>query len=346
MALGIGMRATLLDVAREAGVSLATVDRVLNARPGVRAPTQARVKAAIDKLGYRPDPIASRLAHAETFRFCFVLPRPETAFMAALTRAVEDMAGWLAGQRAFIDIVHVDVFDAEALATVLEGIGDGYRGVAVVALDHPRVRAALDELAERGIAVATLVSDVPTSRRGWFVGIDNTAAGRTAATLMGRFAGEREGPIGVIAGSLGLRDHAERLFGFSQVIGGEYPRLRLLPVREGRDRHDNTLAIAGELLAEHADLVGIYNIGAGNRAIAEALEAVGRTRTLMLIGHDLTVHTRRLLVRGVMDAIINQDPGHQSRSAARLLLSHCTGEPVVSAQERIRIDIFLRDNLP
>ena len=44
--------------------------------------------------------------------------------------------------------------------------------------------------------------------------------------------------------------------------------------------------------------------------------------------------------------IINQDPGHEARSAARVLLAHCLAEPVMADQERIRIDIFVRDNLP
>jgi LacI family transcriptional regulator len=64
------------------------------------------------------------------------------------------------------------------------------------------------------------------------------------------------------------------------------------------------------------------------------------------ITHELTQYTRRFLVRGTLDAIINQDPGHEARSAARVLLAHCSGEPISPDQERIRIDIFLRDNLP
>lgn len=341
-----GLRMTLVDVAREARVSLATVDRVLNGRPGVREPTVGRVKAAIEKLGYRPDPIASRLAHGGSFRFCFILPTGTNTFMTNLGEAVTEAASLVAGQRAFIDIRHIDVFDPEALATALEAIESHYHGVSVVALDHPRVRAAIDDLVARGVAVATLVSDVPTSRRQWYVGIDNSAAGRTAGTLMGRFSGSRAGPVGVIAGSLSLRDHVERQFGFGQIIGDEYPRLRILPIRVGRDDRERTRVAARAILAENPDLVGIYNIGAGNQGIADALEEAGRTRDVVLIGHDLTVHTRRLLLIGVMDAIINQDPGHQARSAARLLLAHCTGEPIVAAQERIRIDIFLRDNLP
>ena len=72
----------------------------------------------------------------------------------------------------------------------------------------------------------------------------------------------------------------------------------------------------------------------------------GRARDIVWIAHELTPHTRRFLLRGTIDAIISQDPGHEARSAARVLLAHCCGEPIMPDQERIRIDIFLRDNLP
>ena len=98
------------------------------------------------------------------------------------------------------------------------------------------VRAAIDDLAASGMFVVTLVSDVPGSRRHHYVGIDNVAAGRTAASLIGRLALSRTGKIGVIAGSQLLRDHAERIFGFQQLIGLEYPHLTLLSVVEGSDK--------------------------------------------------------------------------------------------------------------
>ena len=124
-----------------------------------------------------------------------------------------------------------------------------YHGVATVALDHPMVRAAIDELANLGIPVVTLVSDAPRSRRLHYVGIDNPAAGRTAATLMGRFLRGRRGTIGVIAGSLVLHDHAERQFGFLQILSSEYPDLAPLSAVEGRDDNERTRAAAASLLA-------------------------------------------------------------------------------------------------
>ena len=238
------------------------------------------------------------------------------------------------------------MFDPDVLAGALEQLSPAYHGVAVVALDHPRVRAAIDDLVARDVAVVTLVSDAPSSRRLHYVGIDNPAAGRTAATLMGRFLAGRKGTVGVIAGSLSLRDHAERQFGFHQILSSEYPDLPALPALEGRDDSERTRELTAELLERHPDLRGIYIAGAGNRGIAAALEASGRARDIVWIAHELTQHTRRFLLHGTIDAIINQDPGHEARSAARILLAHCWGEPIVPDQERIRIDIFLRDNLP
>src|ERR687887_2451331 len=260
------------------------------AHPPVRAKTVARVEAAVAKLGYRADVAAARLARGQTFRFAFVLPTGSNSFMTNLTEQVQRTAGWLAGQRGFIDILHVDVFDPDVLAGALENLSPAYQGVAVVALDHPRVRDAIDELAARGVAVVTLVSDAPSSRRLHYVGIDNPAAGRTAATLMGRFLRGRRGSVGVIAGSLVLRDHAERQFGFHQILSSEYPDLLPLAAAEGRDDNERTRVLAADLLSRQPDLVGLYSVGAGNRGIAAALEASGRAQDVIWIAHELTVH--------------------------------------------------------
>ena len=80
--------------------------------------------------------------------------------------------------------------------------------------------------------------------------------------------------------------------------------------------------------------------------VVEPAVRTGRGEEVVFLAHDLTPFTRKHLVRGTIDAVINQDPGHQARSAARVLLSACEGTPIVADQERIRIDVFLRDNIP
>lgn len=337
-------RLTLEDVAKEAGVSLATADRVVNRREGVRSKTVQRVEQAIAKLGYRTNFAAARLARNRSHRFAFLLPSTANPFMEQLEGQVNATADWLEGQQAFIDVMHVDVFDPDALAAELRVLPPVYDGVALVALDHPTVRAAIDELATRAIHVVTLVSDVPSSRRTRYVGIDNPAAGRTAASLMGRFLNRRAGKVAVIVGSMALRDHAERHFGFLQVATGEFGQLDILPVFEGRDDAARNRSIVSQLIQNQPNLVGIYNAGAGNEGIASALEQ--GAHKVVWVAHELTPDSRRCLINGTLDAVINQDPGHEARSAARVLLAQCEGTPLLPDQERIRIEIFLRDNLP
>ncbi len=336
----------LADVAREAGVSTATVDRVLHGRAGVRARTVERVSAVVRRLDYRPDPAATRLARARHLSICFVLPGGGHSFVTLLAEQVRHLGHWLSEQRASAHIENVDTFAPEAVARCLAGLHGRHDAVVVMALDHPQVRAAIDDLVAAGSVVVTLVSDVPASRRSHYVGIDNVAAGRTAASLLGRFVGEREARVGVVLGSHALRDHAERLFGFQQVMASEFAHLRLLAPIEGHDDSAQTQPLAARLLKRERELAAIYSIGAGNRGIDAALQASGRGREIVWVCHELTAHTRRALLDGVADAVINQDAGHEIRSAVRVALAQLGGERVVAAQERIRIDIFVKDNLP
>ncbi|CAL76187.1 putative transcriptional regulatory protein, LacI family [Bradyrhizobium sp. ORS 278] len=337
---------TLRDIARQAGVSLATVDRVLHNRPGVRPDTVRRVKDAMARSAFQPHAAASELARARSRRFAFVMPAGVNPFMQQIQAHLGELAAWMAARRLMTDVVTTDVFDPAVLAGKLEDLVGRVDGVAVVALDHPSVRAAINDLVEAGAKVVTLVSDVPSSRRHHYVGIDNIAAGRTAGALVGRFAGGKPGRVAIMAGSQGLRDHAERIFGFSQVLAAEFRHLEILPVAEGHDADDRSEQLMRALLAETSDIVALYNVGAGTAGVAQALTESGRAGDIVFVGHDVTALTRKLLLSGVMAAAISQNPGHEARSAVRVLLALARGEPILSEQEAIRIDIVMRDNLP
>jgi len=337
---------TLEDIAREAGVSVATVDRVLHGRSGVRPDTARRVRDAVARYDFRPSRAGAELARAKSIRFALIAPTGDNIFMQMIRDQVDELSGWLASRRASVETILTDVFNPPVLSETLESLMGRVDGVAVVALDHQSVRAAIDDLVAGGMFVVTLVSDVPGSRRHHYVGIDNVAAGRTAASLIGRLSHERAGKIGVVAGSQLLRDHAERIFGFQQVIGLEYPNLTLLGPVEGGDQDGLNEGLMARLLAEHPDLIGVYNVGAGTPGVAKAISDAGRERQIVFIAHDLTSFTRRGLLRGVIDAVVHQDPGREARSAMRVLLGLIRREPVLTEQEKIPIEIIMRDNLP
>jgi LacI family transcriptional regulator len=341
-------RSNLVDVAKAAGVSVATVDRVLNGRPGVRPATAERVHEAVRQLDYRPDPAAARLARARPWTLRYVLPAGTNTFMRKLAATIDEFQPWLREQRAAASVDLVDVFSAPKLAEHLLNLRGRADAVVVVALDQPEVRHAIDSLVEAGTVVITLVSDAPGSRRQHHVGIDNVAAGRTAASLVGRFLGrppERPGPVGIVLGSRALRDHAERLFGFRQVMDAEYPAWPLLEAIEGFDSSERIRALVTELLHREARLSALYSIGAGNRGIHDALRASGRAKDIVWVCHELTPQAREALLSGVADAAISQNIGHEFRSSSRLALACLTGDRVIESQERIRIEVSLRDNL-
>ena len=98
---------TVRDIAREAGVSLASVDRVLNERPGVRESTVTKVKDAVEKLGYVRDTNAANLARQRQYRFAFVLPQGPSQFTDTLRSALNETASSQLGDRVLVKITNV-----------------------------------------------------------------------------------------------------------------------------------------------------------------------------------------------------------------------------------------------
>lgn len=340
-------KTTIHDVAARAGVSLATVDRVLNRRPGVRPQTIAKVEEAARELNYKPDPYAASLAKKRSDRFLFLLPEGRNPFMQQLAREATETADRVLMDRVRLSVRHVDTFDKAAIAAALSRVNAGdFEGVAVVAQDAPVVRAAIDALANRGVQVVTLISDVATAGRGHFVGIDNVAAGRVAGRLIGRFLPRKPGKVALVCGAMALSDHAQRVEGCRAVLAADYRHLEVLPVREGRDDDVLTRETAMDLLKRYPDLVGLYNVGSGTRGLIAALEAQATPGKPVTIAHELTPHARQALDAGVLDALICQDPGHEIRSAVRVLKALVDKAAIVEGQERIRIEIYIRENLP
>jgi LacI family transcriptional regulator len=341
------MKPTVHDIASRAGVSLATVDRVLNRRPGVSARTREKVDQAVIDLGFVRDVAAANLAKGRIYPLTFIVPSNDNSFMRGLRLALDEARERAGVDRIAIRLVDVPAFDAEALARALrDAAAEQPAGIAFVAVDAPEVAAAAAEIVSAGIPLVTLVSDLSGAERDHYAGIDNAAAGRTAASLLGRFAGGRQGKVCVLAGSMLVRDHRERWEAFASVMAQDFAGLGLLPVVEGRDDPTVVERLVSQLFSARDDIVALYSLGAGNRGLVRALEHLPTPQRPVVIAHELTETTRRALQSGLIDAVLNQDAGHEVRSAIRVLKAKADGMPVVAAQERIRIDIFLKDNLP
>ena len=85
-------RVTMADVAREAGVSMMTVSRVVNNKEGVSASTRQHVQAVIDRLGYRPSDIARGLVTKRTGTLGLIMPDISNPFFSEVARGAEHLA--------------------------------------------------------------------------------------------------------------------------------------------------------------------------------------------------------------------------------------------------------------
>ena len=339
------MRFTLADVAREAGVSPATADRVLNNRSGVRPRTREIVLETAQRLGYiaEADGRFAGVRETEVVRLDFILPEGTNTFIKMLHRQIETQAQ--ARPDLDVRITTIEGFSPDRLAKSLSELPLAARGVGVIALDHPTVREALRSLAADDVKVVTIASDILHVPRVAYIGIDNRAAGRLAGHVMSRFMGARRaGKVALFAGSLSYRGHEEREMGFRHMLAEEHSHLEIVELREMLDDRERAYSEAAALLDRHPDLAGIYNIGAGNPGIARALKERGRERSVVFVGHEVTEGTKSLLLDGTMDAVIDQNPRVEAREALNVLSRAVRGQ--AGDYHPPRLQIVFKENIP
>lgn len=339
--------ARIPDVARRAGVSTATVDRVLNRRPGVRAGTVQKVLQAVAELGYPADLPAPLLAPGlKPLRIVVLLPAGTNRFITMLGRMLAESTPMLEAAHITCRVEYIKSFNPELLARALLQHGRTADGLVFMALEHPAVREAVNRLAEKGVPCATLISDVAGTRRLAYFGLDNRSAGRTAAYLIARFVGNRPAKVAMIAGSLSYRAHEEREMGFLHLFQEMFPQIEVVGLREGQDDEAQNYRQTRQFLAQHPDLSGLYNIGGGAAGVGRALKETRRAGEVVFVGHGLTPDTRALLLDGTMDAVITQSPQGALASIATLFSNVRAGLDPLAGVEPPRIEIILRENLP
>lgn len=334
-------RPTIADLAAAAGVSVATVDRVLNRRHPVRPATAERIARAAETIGFHAAGLIGRHARDGRARsFGFLLQKPDAfyrQFAADIAAAAEE-----AGARALVD--YVDELSPGNIVEAMRKLADRTDGLAMVAIEHGHVTAEVDALAARGKPVVALITDLTAERRVGYVGRDNRKEGRTAAWLVAKAAG-RPGRIGIIVGSHRYLCQETAEISFRSWFREHAPDFRLaeplVNLDDGRIAYQATVAMMGRI----DDLVGIYVCGGGLDGVVRAVaEEIGPDR-IALVGHELTSVTRPALVDGVLTAVIATRTLDVARRAIALLGDACERSPGPPTQTFVPFDIVLRENL-
>ena len=339
--------ATIADIARQAGVGTATVDRVLNRRPGVNADTVQRVMQVVAELGTPPQ--RGRPRKGENFRFAFVLPAEAAPFNELVDRQIAQAAGEFRHQH-ITEITHrIEAGDAAQFAAGLAQLAE-CDAMAIMAPDLPPVKLAINELVRAGVHVVTLFSDVAGSMRETHVGADNRAAGRTAGLLLGRMCGA--GPRDTLlfcSQATRLSGEIERRIGFAQVIEERFPKIK---VQRTPDLPSSDAGACRALLrflrgkgVDVNRVAGIYNVGSGSAGVARAIESLGLTGSVPVVVHDLTDEHRALLAANGLAFVLHQDIHYCISTAARVLRALCENVRGALNVVQPRVEILTAENL-
>lgn len=338
-------RPTTKDLARAAGVSRATVDRVLNGREGVRSDTVRKVHDAIERLGFVRNLSAANLAKGKHYRFRFVLPRSGDQFLSEIVRHIAEAGSAFSADMIWTDVHRIDENDPHGIAAYLSTLTpETLDGVAIMAPETPQVRDAIFRLQERGVQALPFISNQAWSGAD-LVGIDNRSAGRTAGTLMGRFIHASRGQILVVTESMQSRDSLERRLGFDEVINDHFAHFTPLPSMETYGSVERAARIIHTAFERNSDIVGVYVLSSEARIPLSVLETAAPGAALVSIAHERTPYTEAALRAGTLDALIAQNPGHLVRSAIRKLRALVDRRDTLDSQERIRVEILLSTNL-
>lgn len=329
------------EIAQQSGLSEATVDRVLHRRPGVRAATVAEVERAIEELDRQATQL--RLV-GRTFLLDLVMQAP-TRFSAAVRTALEAELPALrpAAVRARFHLG--EEADVATMVETLRAIGRRRsHGVLLKAPDHPDVAAEVGALAESGIPVVTLVTDLTGSRRLAYVGIDNAAAGRTAAYLVARSA-PGAGAVLVTLSASDFRGEGQRVESFTEALSELAPGRRVLRVSDTGGLDPSTGTAVGATLTEHPDVDAVYSVGGGNRATLAAFAEVGRAPQVF-VAHDLDADNSELLRTRRVHFALHHDLRADARHACRLLLRHHGAVPGPPTSVPSQVQVVTPFNLP
>lgn len=334
--LRVSRRARVAEIAKLAGVGTATVDRVLNDRPHVSPATRQRVHQAKAAIETGPRPIS----RPRPWRLKVFLPDEAGPSTEYLARCFQEVG---AKGNATIECVFTKKMEPAVLARKLRACaGQGVDAVAFQALEDPRVRDAVEDLAARDIPSLALLSGIESPSIVGFVGIDNRAAGRTAGYLMGRLV-RQPGSVAIVSGGRLYRCHEDREMGFRSSIRGDFAHVKVVETYCGHDDIEGNYREMRSLIDQRPDLIGIYNVGGGNEGVVRALRDAGAAGEIMLIGHNLTPKTQGYLLDGSMDVVLHQNMRRAAGQTADALIAHL--EHRRFQPEIMPVEIITRENI-
>lgn len=300
-------RPTISDLAKEANVSVSTVNRILSGSSTVRSLTAQRVQRAAEKIDfYGVGTIEDHMRKsAPHYKLGFLLQQSSRGLYQLFKKEI--VSACRARQLEVIEpvIEFVDLLTPENISDRLLALGKSCDAVAVIAADHPQIGQTIRELSEMGKPVITYITDQSAPERAAFVGTDNWKVGRTAAWFMTQMI-QKNGRIGVFIGNHRYQCQDVADASFRSYIREHAPDFTIEDSRPTHEESSRAYEMVKTLLETTTDLAGIFIIGGGISGILKALREVPeeRSKNIKLICRDIGPETRKGLAEGLITAAL------------------------------------------
>ncbi len=358
------------DVAREAGVSIGTVDRVLHNRGRFSQATADRVRAAAATLSFQPNLVASNLKRSQWRTLVAILPHPEQdgGFWQQVVDGINQAVQQLAHHYVRVRFAHYDRFDPRSFYRVSEEVVgvlcpskvDGAGAQAPGEEDQlggiilaPTLQSASADLARRchPIPVVVLDGELPDVDLLCSISQESYESGLLAAKLLHFMAG----PGRYASVVVGRDDYhlLRRRSGFEEYFDGSVPmeRIEAASERELRekivDRFRREPGIDGIFVANAAahTVIDALRDGASADGAGQAVTSHGSASRVSVVGYDLIPENIACLQDGSLAFVINQQPENQGYQAVYALYRHSILNERVENQIRIPVDLVTRETL-
>jgi LacI family transcriptional regulator len=296
-------RFPIKEIAAQSGLSTATIDRAINKRANVSPQTKVRVADAIVELEGQEAQLAAR---GRRMFFDFIIEAPHR-FSQEIKRSAETVLPRFTSAVCRPRFLMQEIMTEEEVINALARITKrGSQGVCLKVRDIPAVRIAVDNMANAGIPVVTLATDLTDTKRIAYVGLDNHSAGRTAAYLIARTVGDISGTVLTSKSNDRFLGEEEREVAFQQTLKEMCPKLQVLDVSGGSGVHFETSKLMQQTVKNLPQVSAVYSMGGGNHSILSVLGA-NNLHPQIYIAHDLDNDNRSLINKGGLDFILHHD---------------------------------------
>ncbi len=318
-------RATITDIAIAASVSVATVDRVLNARLPVREETAKRVYEAAQKLGYHATSLIRQrlISDLPEMTLGFVLQRKDQYFYQQLgemlTAAVET-APMMRGRAV---IHYVEEQTPSHVVAALEAMSKRAGAIALTSLDHHSVTTSVQSLKTRGIPVFSVLSDFAQGARESYIGLNNRKVGRTAAWFIWKTA-KKPGKVAVFVGSHRWHGHELRETGFRSFFREFAPDFEVVDTLVNMETSQVTYEATLNLLERQPDMAGFYVAGGGMEGAIAALREFETGRLPSVVVNEETPDSIAALQDQIVTGVITTPLEQVCKSLVAMMVGTLT----------------------